>query len=223
MYVPTPYEAPDTGHALDLIREYPFGILTIAVEGRLQSVHAPFILREFNGEIYLQAHIARANDISRYLTGQELLVHFSGPHSYVSPAWYSHTHHYPTWIYSAVHCYGFARIMDDDELPMQLEALINMHESKINRGRQWQISTMPEVLTEKLKTMIIGFEIKVSHLEPCFKLNQHKNEADMEMLANALNKIERNTSKELAFQMQKHFVLGDKENIERYLKKYDTN
>jgi transcriptional regulator len=223
MYVPVPYKAPDVRDAYELIRNYPFGIMTLLVDGRMKSVHAPFILVESGEDILLQAHIARVNDISRHLQGQEILVHFSGPHSYVSPAWYSHENHYPTWIYASVHVYGEARLMQGEELPAQLLALIDSHESKVDNGENWQITTMPEELTEKLKSMIIGFEIKVTTLEPCFKLNQHKDIADVQALATALRSQTRNNAAELADLMETHFQQGDREAINNYLRKYDTD
>lgn len=222
MYVPLPYQQPDDQYALDLIRNYPFGILTATTKDGLQSVHLPFVLLQLKNKIYLQTHMAKSNRLSNYLTDQEILIHFSGPQSYVSPSWYSHQNHFPTWIYASVHIYGTARKMKHNELSTQLETLINTQEKKLNKANEWKISTMPEVLTEHLKTMIIGFEIQVSRLESCFKLNQHKDSVDMESLALALRTKNKDMSSELAYLMEQQYALGNKENINQYLKKYET-
>ena len=70
----------------------------------------PFLVRQNNDEIILQAHFAKANPQWKHLEkNTQVLVIFQGPHCYVSPSWYK-SPGVPTWDYVTVHAYGTAKL-----------------------------------------------------------------------------------------------------------------
>src|SRR3546814_10832418 len=100
--------------------------LPISVSGgRAQASHLPFLYEPPQGlagegaEGTLYGHMARANpqwqDFAGLATaGQEALVVFQGPHSYISPTWYeTEQPTVPTWNYVAVHAYGLPEEIGD--------------------------------------------------------------------------------------------------------------
>src|SRR3954463_2154430 len=85
----------------------------------LQATHLPFIFDATRGAHgTLLGHMARANEQWRDLeAAQDVLVVFTGPHTYVSPTWYrTAPPHVPTWNYVAVHAHGRAKLMGDQDL-----------------------------------------------------------------------------------------------------------
>lgn len=219
MYIPDIFSA-DVKLALEVIEQHPFAILTAQTPNGLRSVHVPFTYQIRNERLFLQTHIARANEISSVLLEQELLVHFSGPASYISPNWYRKSNHFPTWVYCAVHAYGRARQLDENELQQQLVDLIAVSEALVAETTPWQLQLMPSDVTERLKQMIIGVEIEVSRLDTCFKLNQHKQQEDIDLLSKKISKIEERGNQKLAEYMSKQKEQTANCVIEGYLKKY---
>ncbi len=84
MYIPNNIKIQDITKAHDLIDEFGFGVL---VSGALEGTHIPMVLHRNEGDYgVLYSHFAKANPHWKVLEGQEVLVIFSGPHSYISPS-----------------------------------------------------------------------------------------------------------------------------------------
>jgi transcriptional regulator len=218
MYIPYPFEEKNEHLVRQFLKDWPFGTLTGVVDGRLWSVHLPFTIPD-EGPLRLQAHLARANDIAGVLTLGELLVQFLGPHSYVSPSWYTHDKQYPTWIYAAVHVYGHARLLGPEELDTQVRQLIRERESAAGVSPAWQLDAMPPAVTDHLSSMIVGFELDIVSLKPCFKLNQHKRPEDVEAMAAQL-RMRGSASQELAALALQALNRVDPQALARYVDKY---
>ncbi|MBY0232275.1 MAG: FMN-binding negative transcriptional regulator [Gemmataceae bacterium] len=103
MHVPTAF-AMEEEDAWGMIGRHPFGVLVTVRDGLPFGTHLPFVR---DGDA-LVGHLARANPQAMGLDGAEALAVFSGPHAYVSPAWYGDGPAVPTWNYEAVHAYGAA-------------------------------------------------------------------------------------------------------------------
>ena len=87
MYIPRKMVMNEEDSARRFIAAYPFGLM---VSPSLAATHLPFILDPQEGE-------------KGALSGQRVLVVFSGPHTYISPRWYPPKEAVPTWNYAAVH------------------------------------------------------------------------------------------------------------------------
>ena len=69
-------------------------------------------------------HVARGNPLARLADGtSSWLLAVNGADAYVSPDWYVSPDQVPTWLYQAVHLTGTVRMLSDDELGPQLDAL----------------------------------------------------------------------------------------------------
>ena len=101
-----------------LIEAHPFGLLISTGPDGLLANGLPFTLKRGQGSFgVLKAHIARANDQWQTLDGQQVLVVFQGPLSYVSPSFYETKQEtgkvVPTWNYAMVQARGTARVSAD--------------------------------------------------------------------------------------------------------------
>ena len=110
MYTP-PFYAGDREAGLALMRAHPFALLLTPGPQGLLATHLPLLIQE--DPLVLKGHLARANPHWRFLEDADSLVVFSGPHAYVSPAWYQTHPSVPTWNYAAVHAHGRARMGAD--------------------------------------------------------------------------------------------------------------
>lgn len=60
--------------------------------------------------VHWAGHMARANPQWRSFDPErEVLAICAGPHTYISPRWYSHVN-VPSWNYQSVHAYGLPRL-----------------------------------------------------------------------------------------------------------------
>ena len=89
MYVPPAFAVDQRDFALNLIARYPFGLLTTCDERYPQATHLPMLARLDGDDLVIAGHVARANPHARaILEGRPATAVFSGPHAYVSAAWY---------------------------------------------------------------------------------------------------------------------------------------
>lgn len=137
------------------------------------ATHMPVLLDATGAT--LVSHMARANpQWQHFADGHEVLVIFTGPHAYVSPAWYATAPAVPTWNYTAVHAYGRPRIVTDHEcFAKMLHDLIERYES--GRENRWR-GELPVDFRDKLMRGIVGIEIEITRLEGKFKLSQNRPE-----------------------------------------------
>ncbi|MBS0316468.1 MAG: FMN-binding negative transcriptional regulator [Proteobacteria bacterium] len=176
MYLPPQFEPKDRGHAIALMREYPFAsLVSVGDDGLPFVTHLPLHLREQGEELLLLGHVARPNPHWRLLAARpKALVTFLGAHGYMSPAVYPDPARVPTWNYLAVHCTVQARLIDDAEGKDEvLKTLIADHEPRY--AEQWR--ALPEDFRTKMLSGIVAFELRVTALQCKLKLNQHRPEA----------------------------------------------
>jgi transcriptional regulator len=186
MYIPKAFREDDLNTLHKLMREYSFATLITQHEGVPFATHLPFILdtqRGQNGS--LLAHMALANpQWHDFVSEQEVLVIFQGPHAYISPSWYEVELSVPTWNYAVVHAYGIPRLLEDDEeLYKLLKILIETHEAQFENPWPFQL---PDDYLQKMMRGIVGFEIAITRLEGKFKMSQNRTESERENVIAAL-------------------------------------
>jgi len=159
------------------IERHDFGLLVTHGEGGLIASQVPFLIDRRGAEIYLQGHLARPNPQLADLGVGEALAVFTGPHAYISPAWYEAGPAVPTWNYATVHAYGAGRLVEDpDWLRGLLQRLSERHEAR--EAAPWRMQDLPEAYLASMLKGIVGFEIAVIRLEGKFKLSQNRPAAD---------------------------------------------
>ena len=170
MYTPAHFQVHDLGTLHAFIQRHSFATLVSQEGGVPQATHLPFLLNPTQNTLI--SHMARANPQWRHFTSAEVLVIFTGPHAYISPAWYATQPAVPTWNYTAVHAYGIPRIITQhDRFAQMLHDLVELYES--GRPNRWNGQLPPE-FRDGLMKGIVGLEIQITRLEGKFKLGQNR-------------------------------------------------
>lgn len=63
MCIPTRFKQENREDLLTGIREIKFGALVIFSEGRFFSSHIPFLVKEEHGNIFLEGHVVKVNEL----------------------------------------------------------------------------------------------------------------------------------------------------------------
>jgi transcriptional regulator len=198
MYTPRSYRNQDFAELHALIRRYNFAPLFTHRGGESFVTHLPFMVDEQRGPSgTLIAHMAKANPHWRAFDGAApSLVVFTGPHAYISPAWYQEQATVPTWNYAVVHATGTPRLVSDEAaLRAMVMRLVDTHEAPL--GRPWNVGRAESVMDVELEG-IVGFEIPIDRLEGKFKLNQNRSRADQEGVVRALEASSDPSEREVA-------------------------
>lgn len=190
MYVPRQFSQDDTAVAHDLIRTNVFATLVTEISGRLDATHVPVVLDAERGALgSLRFHLARANPTSKALADKrEVLMVFTGPHSYISPDWYADENLVPTWNYAVVHAYGTPRTVDETELRRLLDDITASQEDGLAK-KPWTTDKMPSDLVDELCKAIVGFDLPITELQGKWKLNQNRGADDRAGVVSALEEL----------------------------------
>jgi transcriptional regulator len=213
MYVPKQFAFPEgaLSELHDVIEEQVFGILVAPGDGSadagsgLQAVHLPFVLDRAGGAYgVLAGHVARANPVWTTLAPErQVLVICPGPHCYVSPDWYASQGLVPTWNYLAVHCYGTARIVaEEDAVIAHLRQLSALAEERLLPKRPWTPDRVKPSMLAALTRQIVAFRIEITRIEGKRKLNQNRSSADRAGVIRALDGSSRSDDQEIAEAMR---------------------
>ena len=188
MYLPKHYEVTDQSKIFEFIKANSFGILFSHTGSEPMASHLPLILDEKGGEQGLiLGHMARANRQWRYADGQQVLVVFHGPHTYVSPTWYQEEDTVPTWNYVAVHATGvFKAVEDRPGLIESVARLTDQHEASQRQPWQPDFST---AYSDQMLKRIVAFQIEITSLQGKWKLNQNHPEHRRRRVAEQLKTL----------------------------------
>ena len=203
MYSP-PYNRPeDRAEILAFLRANDFPLLVTGTGGTLHASHLPVVVQERGEDMFLDMHMAKNNPQWREFFDDEVLVVFSGPHSYVSPRWYEQKERVPTWNYAAVHAYGTVKMLEGRAAKHAgQERLVATHDP------EWlpAFRALREEYVTGMLEGIVNFEIKVTRLETRWKLSQNRGRREMELIAAELDKSADSSVRALAALTRKHFV-----------------
>ena len=198
MYLPKHFEETRPEVLEALMAAYPLATLVTQGGDGLEANHVPLVARRtVNGGLLLEGHVARANTLWQQV-GQDFLVVFQGPQTYVSPSWYAskkeHGKVVPTWNYAVVHAQGKLMAHDDPTwLQEFLSRLTQTHETKV--GSDWKVTDAPEDFIEQLRKTIVGIEIPVTRIIGKWKVSQNRPVADRVGVKAALEKLEPHSAK----------------------------
>jgi transcriptional regulator len=173
VYLPPHFTETREEILLEHIERHDFALL-VTRRDELIASQVPILAERRDGQLYLQAHLARGNPqcLDVYAGGEALAI-FTGPHAYISPSWYGAGPAVPTWNYASVHAYGTPRAADDKEwLSGFLRRLSERHEAR--EAAPWRMRDLPEPFLDGMMNGILGFEIAVTRLEGKFKLSQNR-------------------------------------------------
>ncbi len=203
MYSPPYNRVEDRAELLEFMRANNFPILVTGTGGVLHASHLPVTVDDDGKQIVIEMHMAKNNPQWREFFDDEVLVIFHGPHAYVSPRWYADEQRVPTWNYTAVHAYGFPKIIEKSELKARSQRhLIETMDP------QWlpKHDALPAEYVQQMLGGIVNFTIAVTRIDTRWKLSQNRGRREMERIAEALEKTGDAGDRALAAITRKHLV-----------------
>ena len=180
LYIPKPHLVEDRKFLQDFMDEFAFADLVTASPG-IRITHIPTFIDRTAPYGTVFGHISRQNLQSKCFDGQQsAVIVFRGPHSYISPTWYTKPEAVPTWNFAVVHATGRLKpIADTKALHDLLARLIAKFEGP---DSVYNFAKLPESYTNGLIGGIIGFEMQIELLEGKFKLGQERSDADKQAI-----------------------------------------
>ena len=175
VYIPKLYREGDRETILSFLRQNDFPALVTYDGQKPVATHLPVEVIEGKEGMTVYGHMARANPQWKSFDGQEALLIFQGPHTYISPRWYNHIN-VPTWNYMIIHVYGKVREVEGDELYSLLSRLVKKHEPDTS----YRLEGLPPDFVEKEIRGVAGFAMDVRRIEAAYKLSQNRNDEDYE-------------------------------------------
>ncbi|WP_203341234.1 FMN-binding negative transcriptional regulator [Planococcus beijingensis] len=176
MYIPKFFKVNDYEEICGFVHQNSFGTLVTTKKGKPIATHLPLqFIKEEEGYC-ITGHMAYGNPQWRtFETVEDVLVMFQGPHAYISSSWYEQEN-VPTWNYQAVHIYGTAQILTEEELKQDLARLMEKYESHRANPVLWD--TLSRELLERELKGIVGFKIPVREVQAAYKMSQNRNKTD---------------------------------------------
>lgn len=202
MFAPAAYEAADSRA---IVRAYPFAYLVTADDAGLHATPTPiFFETDDPDENRLVGHIARRNPQANGLRRQlPALALFSGPHAYISGAWYEERREVPTWNYVAAEVRGMLEPLDN---PEENRRVLERTAEKLNDGSSavWTLDDAPDGRVETLLPHIRSFRITIREICGVTKLSQTHPPHDRARVVDELNRRGSGDDVEIARLMTAH-------------------
>ncbi len=188
---------------LEFINAHPFAFVTGCDKScRPVATQVPVFMEEENGKKILRGHIMRNTDHHKaFIENPNVLVVFSGPHTYVSATWYSNPHQASTWNYMSVHARGSIKFLDESGLETVLRKT-TLHFENHDHDSTTVFDNLPEDYKRKLMKAIVAFEIEVQELDNVFKLSQNRDPKSYDNIQEKL-KAQNNDGQFIADEMEK--------------------
>jgi len=171
----------------EFIDQHPFAFLAgCDSENKPVATQVPVFIEEHNGKQILRGHIMKNTDHHKaFLQNQNVLVVFTGHHTYVSGTWYSNPYTPSTWNYMSVHAKGIIRFLDDAALESVLRKT-TLHFENQNQHSTTVFDNLPSEHIQQLMKAIVAFEIEVTEINHVFKLSQDR---DKQSYHNIIEKL----------------------------------
>ncbi len=169
------------------MKAHPFVMLIAKGEAYPVATQVPVLFAERDGKLVLRAHIMRKTDHHLALEKDaNVLVVFSGAHTYVSASWYTNQKQGSTWNYRSVHAQGKLRFTSPEELLQLLTDLTDTFENNPNSPSL--VKHLPDDYMQSLMKAIVGIEIEITDIQHVFKLSQNRDKQSFENIVAELEK-----------------------------------
>ena len=200
MYSPSYNRVEDRAEILAFMRTNNFPVLVTGLGGTLLASHLPSMIHEEGSQLVIDMHMAQANQQWHEFFDEEVLLVFTGPHSYISPRWYEEKERVPTWNYAAVHAYGIPKMVTDEEAKHASQRRLVEY-----MDPEWlpKFDALSPQYVRGMLNGIVNFQIPVTRIETRWKLSQNRGRREMELIIEAL---EKGGEPALAALMRKHLV-----------------
>jgi len=185
------------------IAEHPFAFIAGCDESNKPvATQIPVFVEERDGKLYMIGHMMKSTDHHKaFLYNPNVLVVFTGDHSYVSATWYSNPHQASTWNYMSVHVKGVMSFLNEQGLEDILRRT-TLHFENGNKQSTTIFDNLAEEYKRPLMKAIVAFEIEASELSHVFKLSQDRDEKSYHVIKEKLTQQGGN-AKKIADEMEK--------------------
>lgn len=204
MYTPEHFAIDDTDVVLAMMQANPFAILVSYGAEGLQATHMPTVVKgDGCRPSRIEAHFARPNQHWREFKGDgaEAMFIYSGPHSYIHPGWYptkaATGKVVPTWNYAAVHVYGRARLMQDQETLRAHVAELSDQQER-SQDQPWALADAPEDYVGVMLRGIVGLQFEITRYEGKLKMSQNREDADRRGVVSGLHEEGSESARDVA-------------------------
>ena len=202
MYNLPHYHEKDQSKVIEFMKGHPFAVLIGCADDRPAATQIPMLFDEREGKMILLGHMMRKQDHQlAFEKNPNVLVLFTGAHSYVSASLYTDPHQGSTWNYMSVHARGILRFLDEKGLENALRKL-TLHYENHNLHSPTVFDNLSEDYRSKMMKSIVAFEIEVNSIEPVFKLSQNRDKESYNHIIDHLDKQEGDARK-IADEMKK--------------------
>ncbi|SDD92919.1 FMN-binding negative transcriptional regulator [Pedobacter soli] len=200
MFVPSGYKFESEAAKIAFMQRYSFATIITNNDQQVPlATQLPFVVDQRTDKLILGGHFSIANEQARYIEQNTSLIIFTEPHAYISPTHYSKRESVPTWDYIAVHAYGKAKVINDENLKLNaLEQMINVYEK--DYMDQW--NSLADTFKNKMIKGIVAFELEVTDLQGQQKLSQNKTQAERESIIAQLRNSNNTVEHDLASYIQ---------------------
>jgi len=159
----------------EFVEQHPFAFLIgCDSENKPVATQVPVFIEEKDSRKILSGHIMKNTDHHKaFLHNENVLVVFTGHHTYVSGTWYSNPNMASTWNYMSVHAKGIIRFLDDVALENVLRKT-SLHFENYNLQSTTVFDNLPFEFKQRVMNAIVAFEIDVKEMDNVFKLSQDR-------------------------------------------------
>jgi transcriptional regulator len=197
------YKEKNDGVIKQFMAEHPFAFIAGCDESNKPvATQIPVFVEERDDKLYMIGHMMKSTDHHKaFLYNPNVLVVFTGDHSYVSATWYSNPHQASTWNYMSVHVKGMMSFLDEQGLEDILKKT-TLHFENGNKQSTTIFDNLAEEYKRPLMKAIVAFEIEVSEMGHVFKLSQDRDEKSYHTIKEKLAQQGGN-AKKVAGEMEK--------------------
>ena len=198
------FTEPDAQEIVAFMKAHSFAMVTGIGENYPVATQLPLEIEDKDGRIFLKGHLMRKTDHHlAFIKNNNVLVLFTGPHCYVSAAWYNDHHTASTWNYMTVHAKGKITFSDEEGTYEAIKAVTNKYEGTETKAA---FNNMPQKYVKPLLKAIVGFSIEIDILENVFKLSQNKTKEEQHNIIEHLTNRNKKDDLLVATQMQKRLL-----------------
>ncbi len=197
------YKEQDEQVIKEFIDQHPFAFVSgCDSDNKPVATQVPVFIEEKDGRKVLSGHIMRNTDHHKaFKHNENVLVVFSGSHTYVSATWYSNPHLASTWNYMSVYAKGIIRFLDEQGLEEILRKT-TLHFEGYNQKSSTVFDNLHSDFKQKVMKAIVAFEIDVIEMDSVFKLSQDRDEESYQNIIDKL-KTQDEDGRVIANEMEK--------------------
>lgn len=189
MYVPKHFSGNDDQAVRNLIEKNGFVIVLSFPENELPFInHLPVVFSSTPGqEKILLGHMAKRNpQWMHFKKNSNCIMIVNGPHSYITPNWYTSGRDVPTWNYAVAHLYGKIELIESFEGQIDVLKQITDFYEKPSKN-PWDFGLPDDLLdAPALTAAIISFKFHIEKVESKFKLSQNRGAEDRQGVLDGL-------------------------------------